>query len=130
MGRPDERIDVAGDVSTVAVLGNDYIGLKPTMLVQAGDHVQVGSPLFEDKKNPGVIVTSPAAGSIRAINRGAKRALISVEIEVLGDEAKLFQATNETDLAGLSEQQCARGLCSNPDSGWHSEPGLSEKCRQ
>lgn len=61
-GRPDERIDVATDVKTVAVLGSDYIGLKPTMLVREGDQVKVGTPLFEDKKNPGVIVTSPAAG--------------------------------------------------------------------
>ena len=38
----------------VAILGEDYQGLKPTMLVAEGDKVTLGQPLFEDKKNPGV----------------------------------------------------------------------------
>jgi Na+-transporting NADH:ubiquinone oxidoreductase subunit A len=39
----------------VALLGDDYHGLKPTMLVHEGDTVIKGQPLFEDKKNPGVV---------------------------------------------------------------------------
>jgi len=46
-GRPDERIDAANEVSSVAVLGSDYVGLKPTMLVREGDVVKEGTPLFE-----------------------------------------------------------------------------------
>lgn len=99
-GRPDERIDVATDVKTVAVLGSDYIGLKPTMLVREGDQVKVGTPLFEDKKNPGVIVTSPAAGTVAAINRGAKRALVSVVVAVDGDDAESFSCK---EVAAASE---------------------------
>jgi len=101
-GRPDERIDVVSPVSRVAVLGSDYIGLKPTMLVKEGDSVKAGTPLFEDKKNPGVVVTSPASGSVSAINRGAKRALISVVIDVNGDESESF---NFEDLASISAEQ-------------------------
>ena len=104
-GRPDMRLDAAGDASRVAVLGSDYVGLKPTMLVQSGDVVKAGTPLFEDKKNPGVLITSPAAGTVLAINRGAKRALISVEIEVEGDASEQFEATAETDLKSLDQQQ-------------------------
>ena len=51
-GRPDGRIDVASEVSSVAVLGDDFVGLKPTMMVREGDSVKRGTPLFEDKKNP------------------------------------------------------------------------------
>ncbi len=101
-GRPDERIDAANPVKKVAVLGSDYVGLKPTMLVKEGDSVKTGSPLFEDKKNPGVVVTSPASGTVSAINRGSKRALISVVIEVAGDEAELFESE---DLAVISSDQ-------------------------
>ncbi len=106
-GAPDTRIDSANPVSSVAVLGQDYIGLKPTMLVKEGDHVSLGSPLFEDKKNPGVLVTSPGAGTVTAINRGSKRALISVEIAIDEDEttgAKQFSATAESELTGLSPE--------------------------
>jgi len=101
-GRPDERIDVANPVKKAAVLGSDYVGLKPTMLIKEGDSVKVGSPLFEDKKNPGVIVTAPIAGTVSAVNRGAKRALISVVIEAQGDEAELFESE---DLATISADQ-------------------------
>jgi len=100
-GRPDERIDVANPVKQVAVLGSDYIGLKPTMLVKEGDSVKAGSPLFEDKKNKGVIVTAPAAGTVSAINRGAKRALISVVIDVESDESEAFSSE---DLSTLSQE--------------------------
>ena len=97
-GRPDDRIDVASEVSSVAVLGDDYVGLKPTMLVREGDTVKRGSPLFEDKKNPGVIITAPASGKVDAINRGAKRALLSVVIAVEGDDAEVIEEAKGLDL--------------------------------
>lgn len=109
-GRPDERIDVAAQSEFVAVLGSDYVGLKPTMLVKQGDSVNVGSPLFEDKKNPGVIVTSPANGTVAEINRGAKRALISVVIKVEGDAAEQFISQDDIENAKFSAEQVRDGL--------------------
>ena len=85
-GAPEQRIETARAVHHVAVIGFDYHGLKPTMAVQVGDRVQKGQPLFSDKKNPGVQVTAPASGTISAINRGERRVLQSVVIEV-GDES-------------------------------------------
>ena len=67
-------------------MGSDYNGMKPTLLVEEGDIVKLGQPLFEDKKNPGVLFTSPAGGKVEAINRGARRALQSVVIEISDDE--------------------------------------------
>ncbi len=67
-GLPAEDIVDSKKSRSVAILGNDYIGMKPTMLVEEGDSVKIGQPLFEDKKNPGVIVTSPAGGKVEAIN--------------------------------------------------------------
>lgn len=98
-GRPDERIDAATEVESVAILGNDYVGLKPTMLVKEGERVKVGTALFEDKKNPGVVITSPAAGNVAAINRGAKRALVSVVIDIDGEDAQEFKSTDVTSIA-------------------------------
>lgn len=114
-GQPDSRIDKANDVSLVATLGADYVGLKPTMLVKEGDQVKIGTPLFEDKKNPGVLISSPAAGTVKAINRGAKRALISVEVEVspnnIDDEpCEDFGALKESEIADLSEDSVREKL--------------------
>jgi Na+-transporting NADH:ubiquinone oxidoreductase subunit A len=101
-GKPEQTITDANPVSTVAVLGNEYVGMKPTMLVEEGDQVKLGQPLFSDKKNPGVLFTSPAAGKIKAINRGAKRALQSVIIELDGDEEISFKTYPDSELNSLS----------------------------
>ena len=85
-GAPPQQIAgngaVNSSVQTVAVLGPDYIGMKPTMAVREGDKVALGQQLFEDKKTEGVIYTAPAAGTVTAVNRGDKRVLQSVVIEV------------------------------------------------
>ena len=90
-GSPVQSIDDANTVNSVAVLGNDYVGMKPTMLVEEGEQVKLGQILFTDKKTSGVNFTSPGAGIIKAINRGAKRVLQSVVIELDGDDEISFQ---------------------------------------
>lgn len=89
-GAPDQSISDVLDVSSIAVIGQDYVGMKPTMHVQEGDRVKVGQVLFSDKKNPGVKFTTPGAGVISAINRGAKRALLSVVVDLDGEESEQF----------------------------------------
>ena len=89
LGQPAQTISDGATVKTVAILGEDYVGMKPTMQVQVGDKVHKGQPIFEDKKNPGVIYTAPAAGTVTAINRGAKRKLLSVVIEVDAQEESI-----------------------------------------
>ncbi len=81
-GVPVQEIEDGPAVSRVALLGADYPGLKPTLLVQPGDEVLRGQPLFEDKKIPGVRHTAPAAGRVAAVNRGERRAFLSLVIEV------------------------------------------------
>ena len=89
-GDCEQVIEDGSHVAKVAVLGPDFIGLRPTMAVQEGDEVKLGQLLFEDKRTVGVRYTSPGAGRVVAINRGAKRALVSVVVELddaVGEEA-------------------------------------------
>ncbi|MEM9393295.1 MAG: Na(+)-translocating NADH-quinone reductase subunit A [Pseudomonadota bacterium] len=112
-GAPVQEIDKAPKVSTVAVLGSDYIGLKPRLSVEEGDEVSVGTPLFAHKDTPTAMVTSPLSGRVKAINRGARRALISVEIQSMpGAAADVdFSSVGNSDTAeGLAEKLCASGL--------------------
>jgi Na+-transporting NADH:ubiquinone oxidoreductase subunit A len=109
-GAPEQVIQPAGAVQSVAVLGDDYPGMKPTMLVAEGDRVKLGQPLFSDKKNEGVVFTAPAAGVVRAINRGAKRALLSVVVEVDGDDAESFPAVGTDAIPGLTREQTVETL--------------------
>lgn len=85
-GEPQQTISTAPSVSRVALIGDDYIGMKPTMEVAVGDHVKTGQLLFRDKKNEGVLFTSPATGRVEAINRGAKRKFESIVIAVEEDQ--------------------------------------------
>lgn len=102
-GWPEEVIEDAPPVRSVAVVGRDYVGMKPTMLVAEGDRVRLGQPLFEDKKTPGVLYTAPGAGEVTAINRGHKRVLQSVVIRLDDDEepAETFEPVASADLDGL-----------------------------
>ncbi len=100
-GAPRQAIEDAPAARAVALVGFDYIGMKPTMEVREGDRVRLGQLLFTDKKTEGVRYTAPAAGVVSAINRGARRVLQSVVIDVEGDEAEAFNAYSAADAAGL-----------------------------
>lgn len=110
-GTPDQTIHAAPPVRTVALIGPDYIGMKPTMLVSEGERVKRGQILFSDKKNPGVHFTSPGGGIIKAIQRGAKRVLQAVVIALDATEEEIpFTSYAATDLAGLSPVQIKENL--------------------
>jgi Na+-transporting NADH:ubiquinone oxidoreductase subunit A len=96
-GAPELTVKQAPLVRSVALLGSDYIGLRPRMLVQEGDQVSLGQALFVDKRNPDVMFTAPGSGRVCRINRGARRALQSVVIEL--DESE-GNPPNYPDLAG------------------------------
>lgn len=111
---PEQKIYDGLEIRTVAVVGTDYIGLKPTMAVAEGDKVKRGTLLFTDKKNPGVKFTSPAAGTVQSVNRGEKRAFQSVVISVDGDEAETFKSVGNADVTSLSRDEVVENLV---DSG-------------
>ncbi len=101
-GTPTDELDISKVVRSVALLGSDYNGMRPTMLVEEGDQVKVGQPLFEDKKNPGVLFTSPGGGRVASINRGARRVLQSVVIDIEDEEHELFNSYTPEDLSNTS----------------------------
>ena len=95
-GSPSLNISDEPKVSNVALLSNDFVGMKPTMLFKEGDHVKGGQKIFDDKKNIGVSFTSPGSGIIKSINRGDKRKFISIEIELDKDEDLLEFDINQS----------------------------------
>jgi Na+-transporting NADH:ubiquinone oxidoreductase subunit A len=109
-GAPQQIIQDGNSVTRVAILGEEYIGMRPTMHVQEGDKVKKGQMLFEDKKNPGVKFTAPAAGNVIAVNRGAKRVLQSVVIQLEGDESEVFAKYSSAELASLDAAKVQESL--------------------
>ncbi|MBQ0742303.1 MAG: Na(+)-translocating NADH-quinone reductase subunit A [Pseudomonas sp.] len=109
-GSPEQTIEDARPARSVAIVGFDYHGMKPTMEVQEGDRVKLGQILFSDKKTPGVIYTAPAAGVVSAVNRGEKRVLQSVVIDVDGDEFVSFDTHDAASLGTLEPQKVREQL--------------------
>ncbi|MFS6935119.1 Na(+)-translocating NADH-quinone reductase subunit A [Klebsiella oxytoca] len=109
-GMPSQQISSKTAVKRVALLGEEYIGMRPSMAVREGDRVQKGQLLFEDKKNPGVRFTAPASGTVSAIHRGERRVLQSVVIDVDGEESVHFPRYELADLAGLTRESVQQQL--------------------
>ena len=109
-GEPVQKIDGSKDPKKVAVIGYDYVGMKPTMLVQVGDMVKLGQVLFTDKKIPSVKYTAPAPGKVVEINRGDKRVFESLVIEISGNEEETFESYPEKQLEKLSVEQVKNNL--------------------
>mgnify|MGYP000424560087 CR=1 FL=1 len=113
-GAPEQTVLDGPNVSKVAVLGEEYVGMRPTMHVQVGDIVKKGQILFEDKKNPGVKFTAPAAGEVIEVNRGARRVLQSVVIAIKGDEEITFSNYDVNSLNEVAREEIEKQLV---DSG-------------
>ena len=105
LGSPQQGIVDGPPVRSVAVIGPDYVGMKPTMAVAVGDRVRAGDLLFTDKKTKGVRYTAPASGVVAAIHRGEKRVLQSVVIDVDGDEAVAFDSFPIAELGSLERSK-------------------------
>lgn len=69
-----------------AIKPSDFNGVFPKLLVQEGDTVKAGSPLFFDKYRDRICFTSPVSGTVRELRRGEKRVLLEVVIESDGKD--------------------------------------------
>jgi len=87
-GKPLQVVRGTSPCTRVAVMADDFPGMKPRMRIEEGQQVKRGQLLFEDRKRPGVLHTAPAAGRVIAIHRGAKRALQSVVIDLSDGERR------------------------------------------
>jgi len=65
----------------VALLPQEFRGIKLRLLIKEGDRVKQGSPLLADKENPHLKLVSPLSGKVSAIRRGERRILQEIIIE-------------------------------------------------
>ncbi|MEK9670259.1 MAG: Na(+)-translocating NADH-quinone reductase subunit A [Gammaproteobacteria bacterium] len=108
-GSPRQEIGEGNAVKRVAVIGSDYPGMKPTMLVNEGDQVKLGQPLFADKKNEGVQFTAPGSGKVIKINRGDRRVFQSIVIELDGKDTAV-EFKSHGDLSALTREVVVEAL--------------------
>jgi Na+-transporting NADH:ubiquinone oxidoreductase subunit A len=113
-GKPEHKVRPSNLIKHVALMGDDYIGMKPTLEVRVGDRVKTGQLLFTDKKNEGVKFTAPGCGTVVALNRGEKRKFESLVIELAGEDSVRFLDPSTQPVKSLSPDEIRKLLI---DSG-------------
>ena len=76
-----DRIDRRYETSEIFIKLDEELDENWIMLVYLKDNDPNSNIIVEDKTNQGFKIVSPVSGVISSVNRGEKRALISVEIE-------------------------------------------------
>lgn len=112
-GAPEQKIHDAPTVQSFALLGRDYLGLKPRLEVSEGDKVQRGQTVFFHKDMPDVKMVAPVTGTVKAVNRGLRRVLESVVIEPsdISDKGIDFSKVgDDKSNTGIAHKLCAAGL--------------------
>ena len=110
-GAAKKEVIAASFPKHVAVQPPDFKGLNLRLAVEVGDSVKVGTTILSDKADPQVGIASSASGKVAAINRGLKRALLSVVIETDGrQETEGFQFFTEEQIRNISRNDVVRFL--------------------
>src|SRR5690606_25412458 len=80
-GKASPTITTTDQPDVFAVKPTDFQGVYlPRVLVNVGDTVKAGAPLFRDKRFEKVLFTAPVSGEVIEVKRGEKRKLLEVEI--------------------------------------------------
>ncbi len=80
-GEAEKILTNAGRSSTYAIKPPDFHGLVPRMLLQEGEEVKAGAPLFYNKHDERIIITSPVSGQYAGLVRGDKRRVLEVRLK-------------------------------------------------
>ncbi|BBO83030.1 Na(+)-translocating NADH-quinone reductase subunit A [Desulfosarcina ovata subsp. sediminis] len=84
-GTPGRRLQKLEKPRHVGMVPKQIPFIKPRLLVKEGDAVRIGTPLFEDKRNPRIRFLSPGGGTVTRIAFGPRRVIEAVVI-TLDDE--------------------------------------------
>ncbi|GAB3175404.1 Na(+)-translocating NADH-quinone reductase subunit A [Telluribacter humicola] len=87
----------------VAIKPTDFKSVVPKLMVEVGQEVLAGQPVFFDKANPAIKVASPVSGEVAEIVRGEKRRIL--EIRIIPDRTDLrYLPYPQVDPIGLSRE--------------------------
>lgn len=85
-GIPERDVEEAGKPSRIGVTPRHIPFVVPRLRVEKGSRVNIGTPLFEDKRNPDLVFLSPGGGVIADIRYGERRVIRDIVIDLDDDE--------------------------------------------
>ncbi len=109
-GESELKIDESVKANTYAIQPPNFMGISPIpkLLVDVGDEVKAGDPIFFDKKHPTVKHVAPVSGEVIAINRGAKRSI--AEVVILADKEIKYKEFTAFHLERASQEELVNYL--------------------
>ncbi|MDX1408116.1 MAG: Na(+)-translocating NADH-quinone reductase subunit A, partial [Saprospiraceae bacterium] len=103
-------------VTRFALQPPNWVGMAPIpkMVVEAGETVRAGEPVFYDKARSEVQYVAPVSGEVIEINRGAKRSI--AEVVILADRETQYKEFNPPALDNATREQIVQFLLKS--GGW------------
>jgi Na+-transporting NADH:ubiquinone oxidoreductase subunit A len=120
VGKASTKVVDIDQSETVVIKPTDFYGIyMPKVMVNVGDSVKAGTPLFHDKRHEQIVFTAPVSGEIVEVKRGEKRKLL--EIKILADKKVEFESfkkhsvsdINNASASELKAQLMASGVWTN-----------------
>jgi Na+-transporting NADH:ubiquinone oxidoreductase subunit A len=120
VGKASTKVVDIDQSETVVIKPTDFYGIyMPKVMVNVGDSVKAGTPLFHDKRHEQIVFTAPVSGEIVEVKRGEKRKLL--EIKILADKKVEFESfkkysvsdINNASTSELKAQLMASGVWTN-----------------
>lgn len=99
-------------LSEIALRPDDFYGLTPKLLVQEGQEVNPGTPIFCHKAHPAMVFVSPVQGQVKAIVRGDKRKLLHVLITPVTESGGSSPKAEVPELQGMTPEVLISALLS------------------
>lgn len=104
-GSPADVIADAPSPRTLALRVADVIGMKFKVTANEGDRVRQGQNLCHPRQYPDIAFCSPAAGTVREIRRGDRRALQEIVIDPDGSaEVEEFRQFSPSEIDSVSQE--------------------------
>lgn len=102
-GEPGQAVADVILPRNIALLGDDYPGLRPRFAVAEGDAVGAGDLLFTDRRRPELRHVAPAGGIVVEIRCGGRRSLDRLVIALDGREGRRFEVPAPLDRPSLTK---------------------------
>ncbi len=100
-GTPSKEITHLPLPSHVAFIPEQIPYIRPRLRIKKGDQVNVGSVLFEDKRNPDILFRSPGGGEVQDIIYGPRRVIR--EIIIKRDQEEKYEAFEKFSVADIEK---------------------------
>ncbi|MFM7428593.1 MAG: NADH:ubiquinone reductase (Na(+)-transporting) subunit A, partial [Flammeovirgaceae bacterium] len=102
VGKASTKVVDIDQSETVVIKPTDFYGIyMPKVMVNVGDSVKAGTPLFHDKRHEQIVFTAPVSGEIVEVKRGEKRKLL--EIKILADKKVEFESFKKYSVADIND---------------------------